>query len=397
MNRVNFMLRSVLLLVILAVAGFGGGWAWTRWEQGPREAPLPHLTRVSTSTAGAAQLPKLQVLGGNTFDFGTMEFATTKKHAFVVKNIGTAPLTLKMLGTSCKCTLAELPNNQLQPGDETRVELEWKANDRLGPYSQTATLETNDPRHPSVIFTVDGRVIGSHLLEPSDVTFTRITSDEPARAEFRVYCYIVDQLTAPESIQWTNPELRDFFDVKFEPLRREELAQRDDQPLSGYQGLISLKPGMQLGDFRQTLTFILPTPQRPLISLELRGTVEGRASILGDERWDTEHDIWSLGEWKRGTAKRESGLTLVLICDQREALQPRLVTRSPEWIGVEFGQPQFLAERNQTHLPLTIVIPETAPSGSYTGLGGQRMGRVLLDTGLENHPKLRISLRFTID
>jgi hypothetical protein len=302
-----------------------------------------------------------------------------------------------MLGTSCKCTLAELPNNRLEPGNETRIELEWKANDRLGPYTQTATLESNDPRHPTVIFTVAGRVIGSHQLEPSDVTFTRITTDEPANAEFRVYCYIQEQLAPPENVQWTNPEIRDFFAVKFEPLSGQELAKRDDKPLSGYKGLISVKPGMQLGDFRQTLTFILPTPQRPLLTMELRGTVEGRASILGDERWDTEHDLWSLGEWKRGTAKRESGLTLVLVGDQRETLQPRVVTHSPEWIGVEFGKPQYLAERNQTHLPLTMVIPETAPSGSYTGLGGQRMGRVLVDTGLENHPKLRISLRFTID
>ena len=74
-----------------------------------------------------------------------------------------------------------------------------------------------------------------------------------------------------------------------------------------------------------------------------------------------------------------------------------VVTHSPEWIGVEFGPPEFLAARNQTHLPLTLVIPGTAQSGSYTGLGEQRMGRMLIDTGIENHPKLRISLRFTID
>lgn len=391
------MLRPLFSLFMLSIIGFAGGWAWTRLEQGPRETTPPHLTSNAQLTAGQAQLPKLQIVGGNDFDFGTMEFATSKKHAFVVKNTGQAPLTLKMLGTSCKCTLAELPNNQLDPGGETRIELEWKANDRLGPYSQTATLETNDPRHPTVIFTVEGRVIGSHQLEPSDVTFTRITTDEPASAEFRVYCYLQEQLAPPESVKWTNPEIRDFFGVKFEPLSREELSKRDDQPLSGYKGLISLKPGMQLGDFRQTLTFVLPTPQRPLLTMELRGTVEGRASILGDERWDTDHDIWSLGEWKRGNAKRESGLTLVLVGDQRETLQPRVVTHSPEWVGVEFGKPIFLAERKQTHLPLTVVIPETAPAGSYMGLGGQRMGRVLVDTGIENHPKLRISLRFTID
>lgn len=391
------MVRPALLLLILALAGFAGGWSWTRWELGPRETPPPLLTSDAQLASGQAQLPKLLIVDGTTFDFGTMEFATAKKHAFVVKNTGQAPLTLKMLGTSCKCTLAELPNNRLDPGGETRIELEWKANERHGPYTQTATLETNDPRHPTVIFTVSGRVIGSHLLEPSDVTFTRITADERTSAEFRLYCFVQEQLAPPESVQWTNPEIRDFFAVTFEPLGAAELSKREDQPQSGYKGLITLKPGLQLGDFRQTLSFILPTAQRPLITLELRGTVEGRASILGDERWDAEHDIWTLGEWKRGIAKRESGLTLVLVGNQTESLHPRVVTHSPDWISIEFGKSLYLADRDQTHLPLTVVIPETAQSGSYTGLGGQRMGRVLLDTGLENHPKLRISLRFTID
>jgi hypothetical protein len=392
------MIRPFLVLVALSVAGFAGGWAWTRWELGPRETPPQRLTNDGEfSATNKSALPKFEVVDGTTFDFGTMEFATSKKHAFVVKNTGDAPLTLKMLGTSCKCTLAELPNNRLDPGGETKIELEWKASERHGPYTQTATIETNDPRHPNMDFTVVGRVIGSHRLEPSDITFTRITADEPASAEFRVYCFVQEQLAPPENAQWTNPETRDFFDVKFEPLCAADLSQREDQPQSGYKGLITLKPGLQLGDFRQTLTFILPTTQRPLLTLELRGTVEGRASILGDERWDPEHDIWSLGEWKHGTAKRESGLTLVLVGNQSETLQPQVVTHSPDWIGVEFGKPTFLAERNQTHLPLTIVIPETAQSGSYTGLGNQRMGRVLVDTGIENHPKLRISLRFTIN
>lgn len=392
------MLRPILFLAVLAILGFAGGWGWTRWELGPRDATPPHLTRdVQFSNTNKLELPKFEIVDGSTYDFGTMEFGTVMKHAFVVKNTGQAPLTLKMLGTSCKCTLADLPNNRLDPGGETRIELEWKAIERHGPYSQTATLETNDPRHPTLTLTVEGRVIGSHLLEPSDITFTRITVDEPTKAEFRVYCFVQKDLAPPENVTWSNSEIRDFFDVKFEPLNANELSGRADQPLSGYKGLITLKPGLQLGDFRQTLTFVLPTAQRPLLTLEIRGTVEGRASILGDERWDTEHDIWSLGEWKRGVAKRENGLTLVLAGDQTEALQPRAVSRSPEWIDVEFGKPTYLAERNQTHLPLTMIIPETAQSGSYTGLGGQRMGRVMLDTGIENHPKLRISLRFTID
>jgi hypothetical protein len=391
------MWKPIFALCFLVALGFAGGYAWTRTELGPIETPPPRLTSDAQLAAERSELPKLEIVDGHTFDFGTMEFATSKKHAFVVKNTGNAPLTLKMLGTSCKCTLAQLPNDRLDPGKETKIELEWKANERHGPYTQTATLETNDPRHPTVIFTVSGRVIGSHLLEPSDITFTRVTAGESASAEFRIYCYVQDQLPPPENIQWTNAETREFYDVKFEPLRVQELAQRDDQAKSGYKGLITLKPSQQLGDFRQTLTFILPTAQRPLITLELRGTVEGRASILGDERWDPEHDLWSLGEWKRGTAKSEPGLTLVLVGDQREKLQPRVITKSPEWIGVEFGTPTYLSERNQTHLPITVQFPETAQSGSYTGLGGLKMGRVLLDTGIENHPKLRISLRFTID
>lgn len=390
------MWKTLILLVLLAAAGFAGGYAWTRIELGPIDTSPARLTSDAQLAAERSQLPKLEVLDGTTFDFGSMEYGSWKQHAFVVKNAGQTPLTIKVLSTSCSCIVPELPNGQLKPGEQTKVELKWEAK-RHGPFTQSAKLETNDPLHPTLDLTVTGRVVGTYLVEPSDITFTQLTAGEPASAEFRVYCFVQDQLASPESVQWTNPENRDQFAVKFEPLTAAELAQRDDHPKSGYKGIIAVKTGEQLGDFRQTLNFILPTAERPLVTLDLRGTVEGRASILGDERWDADHLIWSLGEWKRGTAKQESGLTVVLMGDQREALKPRVVSHTPEWIDVEFGSPIFLAERNQTHLPLTIKIPETAQSGSYTGLSNQRMGRVMFDTGIENHPKLKFSLRFTID
>ena len=381
---------------MLAAAGFAGGYAWTRVEMGSIDTPPARLTSDAQLAAERSKLPKLEVLDGTTFDFGTMEYGSSKQHAFVVKNAGQTPLTLKVLSTSCSCTIAQPHNGQLKPGEQTKIELKWEAK-RHGPFTQSAKLESNDPLHQTLDFTVTGRVVGTYLVEPSDIIFTSVTAGEAAKAEFRVYCFAQDQLALPENVQWTKPEMRDSYDVKFVPLTAAELAQRDDQPKSGYKGLITFKPDQQLGEFRQTLQFILPTAERPLVTFELRGKVEGLASILGDERWDADHLSWSLGEWKRGAAKRESGLTLVLVGDQRESLKPRVIIHKPEWIGVEFGTPIFLAERNQTHLPLTITIPETAPSGSYTSLSNQEMGRVMFDTGIENHPRLKFSVRFTID
>ena len=79
------------------------------------------------------------------YQFGAMQRGTTKSHEFVVRNVGHSPLTLRVGSTTCKCTIGNVSDAPIPPGESVSVKLEWSALVNPGPFRQTATILTNDP------------------------------------------------------------------------------------------------------------------------------------------------------------------------------------------------------------------------------------------------------------
>jgi hypothetical protein len=67
----------------------------------------------------AAGVPKAEVIGGNVHDFGVMQRNAKSSHRFVVKNVGTGPMELEVVGSTCKCTVGTLQEQSLAPGKTT--------------------------------------------------------------------------------------------------------------------------------------------------------------------------------------------------------------------------------------------------------------------------------------
>jgi hypothetical protein len=62
----------------------------------------------------------------------------------VIRNVGQGPLKLAKGPTNCKCTVAGLKDQEIPPGGQASIRLEFTPND-LGPFRQGATIWTNDP------------------------------------------------------------------------------------------------------------------------------------------------------------------------------------------------------------------------------------------------------------
>ena len=85
------------------------------------------------------------------------ESLTEAEHTFIIRNGANAPLQLKNGGTTCKCTVAELPERLIAPGEGGTVRLAWHTGlDRE--YAHGATIETNDPDHSRLYLRVQGDV-----------------------------------------------------------------------------------------------------------------------------------------------------------------------------------------------------------------------------------------------
>ena len=94
------------------------------------------------------------------------------EHEFVFKNVGDAPLVLTAGPTTCRCTVSEVNNNKLLPGESFKVKVHWKGREVADDYRQTVQIYTNDPGRPTVELAVVGEVAVAVRADPSELVFS---------------------------------------------------------------------------------------------------------------------------------------------------------------------------------------------------------------------------------
>jgi hypothetical protein len=131
-----------LALALGAVAGMGTAF----WEYGSASAPTS-----TTALAAAGQGPQpAAVINEPIHKFGAIEVGGRKNHTFTIENKGDAELKLTKGESTCKCTEFRIEESHIPPGSSGTVMLEWKGEGEIGPFRQTATIHTNDPKRPQL-------------------------------------------------------------------------------------------------------------------------------------------------------------------------------------------------------------------------------------------------------
>ena len=170
-------------------------------------------------------LPKVEVPGPLTYEFGTMSQLTTGKHAWEFKNLGDADLELWFESSTCSCTVAKLKTEEgeekkklvVQPHRSTMIDLEWQTKEFHDEYTKGAVIGTNDPSRPTVSINVHGKVHAPVIVFPPEmITFDSVSNEERQSAKFA--CFSADR---PETkvlkVTTSRPE---FFVITLDPLAR---------------------------------------------------------------------------------------------------------------------------------------------------------------------------------
>lgn len=77
-------------------------------------------------------------------DFGKVaESSNSISHEFIFKNIGTAPLIIQRVPTSCGCTTPEYPNEPILPGKEGKIKITYSTVGRIGTFVKEFPVFTN--------------------------------------------------------------------------------------------------------------------------------------------------------------------------------------------------------------------------------------------------------------
>jgi len=144
-------------------------------------------------------------------DFGLIDPGTEgAEHDFVISNHGVGPLVLSDGGSSCKCTVANIADPIVPPGESRNVKLIWNVGiDITDHYEQQAIIQTNDPQRPEIELTVRGKVRSKWAIHGDNLTQLRGIPGQPIEASCVIYSQlfedfiVLDTETSVPSIEVT--------------------------------------------------------------------------------------------------------------------------------------------------------------------------------------------------
>ena len=159
----KFMVGTVVItvLILAAAAVFGSGMGAT--------------TQVTTDGQVAISVDS------NRYDWGNIDISGGGvSKSFAIESSGDVPLKLYNVKTSCMCTTAQLKTTsqtspkfnmhdqtssvfEVKPGETAELIIEFDpafhGPSGIGPISRTITMNTNDPRNPTLSFNLTAQVV----------------------------------------------------------------------------------------------------------------------------------------------------------------------------------------------------------------------------------------------
>ncbi|MFM8568732.1 MAG: DUF1573 domain-containing protein, partial [Candidatus Kapaibacterium sp.] len=105
-----------------------------------------------TSTATASGDPKLEIVGGDTYDWGNVKPKDSPLKAKIkLTNTGVGTLYIKEVKAGCGCTATKIDKDTLNQGESGIVDVSLNVATGTGLVTKTITVYSNDPSNASKI------------------------------------------------------------------------------------------------------------------------------------------------------------------------------------------------------------------------------------------------------
>ncbi|MHC4180421.1 MAG: DUF1573 domain-containing protein, partial [Planctomycetota bacterium] len=389
---------AVILATIFGIA-LGTGIAALRiavapWDGNPDGVQVG--SQAGSSSGGPA--PKV-VVEKPEHEFGLMDIQAEGKHDFIFANRGDAPLVLTEGDNSCGCTVSDIEGSSIAPGKSATVTLKWKAHEGEGPFRETAFIETNDPTRRRVTLTIWGRITRAVRPVPSELALGSISAGRPVTSQVRLLCYLEEPLGVL-ACEPVDQQTGEHFEVTFEPLPADQLEEAEGEqekldkegnaegkpkpgktgkPRSGYLLEITVKPGLPLGGFRQTILVKTNQQSVPTVKIPVVGRVVGDISIYG-RGWNGENNVLTLGTLS-SQEEVESMLLLVTRGPHSKEIKFELdpTSPSPDLIEVDQQRLKKTTAIGSGEVTRTELVVRVKGSRRANYLG-PKLGEILINT-----------------
>jgi len=301
-------------------------------------------------------------------------------------------LTLRGGSTSCKCTLSQVPTAPVPPGGSTKVKVEWSAKSGSGEFTQTAKVETSDPTHSEIELTIAGQIVVNSAVEPTDFVFDKLMIGESKSAQVFVMAMLQDELTVKDP-EFSDPTLRDKFDVKIEPLEKDALPNKLAH--KGVRITLTAKPDIPVGRFVSWLRVHTDLKDSEKLDIPISGQVVGDITVRGLTGWNEEQGVLVIGSVKSSEGAHGK---VNLIVRGKDAADVKFEVKSvtPEGLKITIGKPQKIKD-TFVQVPVDIEIPKNTPPMVHLDTAQGEAARIVFST---THPKVKelaMGVRFAVE
>ncbi len=113
--------------------------------------------------------PKLEVVGGTTFDFGDIIQGKKVERKVSLMNVGKDTLRIDRVQAGCGCTATLLEAKTVPPGKTTSVNITFDSHNFSGPVSKEVTVYSNDSSNADAKIKFTANI--TQLLAPNPTYF----------------------------------------------------------------------------------------------------------------------------------------------------------------------------------------------------------------------------------
>lgn len=117
------------------------------------------------SAVGQAQPSVAVSIGGpnlsvdqEVFDYGTIIQGSNGSRIFTVTNTGDQPLIISKCDKTCGCTIPKCDPKPMLTGETSEIVVTYDTK-RLGPFTKSVKVHSNDPEEPLKILRIHGTVV----------------------------------------------------------------------------------------------------------------------------------------------------------------------------------------------------------------------------------------------
>lgn len=401
---------------LLALACVGVGFGLAKFQHFLRHSSQTHVMGVENveisqaadrtvlqdviDAASGRKFGRIEIVNGKELDFGLMMAGTKRSHKFVFKNVGQAEAKIWFLKSTCKCTVGKFENAVLQPGEQTDVELEWKAESQFDEFAQTATIGTNCPDQEEIKLTIKGRIGQAYVYDPPSANLGDIYSNTETTIPVTIYSLQESPLELTTG-QIQDGVLSKKIKVEIGEERHLKAGELPDIADARHvvEAKIQLSRGLPAGPLNLPIRFARNSgsgreQEVEFLEYTVRARVITPVRVIAGDDYNETRNIFNLGN-----AKVSQGLKkklLLAIRREDSDVDPNLRVDSvfPTQLKVSIGEPNVSA--NQRLYAVTLEIPPGSETIEFDGTFSKDFGKIVFKTDMESSPEIPMYVKLRV-